>query len=91
MYNTDDYCPNCIEKLQSVTKPLGPMGGKRVFLQCSQCGYNIIKSSKVFYNEADREDFKETKLISNNSFTNQYKENGVHSEDILRHRINRAE
>lgn len=91
MYNTDEYCPNCITELKPITKRFGPQGGKRVFLQCPGCGYNIMKSSKEFHDRKDMDDLKEMKLILNNSFTNQYKENGESNPRILRCGINRPE
>jgi len=60
-------CPNCCIEMVEKTKRFGPLGGKRIFIQCPKCGYNIKKASLMFYQQREYDDFQRMKEIINNN------------------------
>lgn len=52
-------CPDCIEEMVKQTKKT--MVGKRVFIVCQKCGYNVRKYSLMFYEKQEREIYNKLK------------------------------
>jgi DNA-directed RNA polymerase subunit M/transcription elongation factor TFIIS len=63
-------CPDCIEPLEPITKHFGPNGGKRIYLQCPKCGYNIRKSSIIYYENREIAEFDKRKEETNCKWEN---------------------
>jgi hypothetical protein len=64
-------CPNCIEQMTKVTKPFGPSGAKRIYLQCTKCGYNVRKSSIIYYENREISEFDKRIEKINNQWNNE--------------------
>jgi DNA-directed RNA polymerase subunit M/transcription elongation factor TFIIS len=64
-------CPDCIEIMTKETRIAGKFKGKRVFLVCPKCGYNVPRAYVEYYDE------QELEIYENHLYEQQHGNNDI--------------